>query len=72
MSTATSTVSNIRDTLLKAYIDKAEAEATVAKSNEAIVALRNVLAGIPLGQQIAAEIAAEAKSATPGDIAPTP
>jgi hypothetical protein len=52
-------ITNIRDALLKAFVEKAEAEAAVKKADETITALRNVLAGVPVGQQVAAEMAAE-------------
>lgn len=53
--TATQKITAINEQLLSALCQKADAEVTVAKCDEQIKALRNVLAGISVGQQLAVE-----------------
>lgn len=57
---ASQQINQLKESLLQALVEKADAESKIKKCDETIVGVRNVLAGIPLGQQVAAEIAAEA------------
>jgi hypothetical protein len=54
---ASQQIQQITQKLTQALVEKADAEAKVKESEQTIIALRNVLAGIGLGQQLAAETA---------------
>jgi hypothetical protein len=54
---ASQQITQLEKALLKAFVDKAEAEATVKQAELTITAIRNVMAGVPMGQQLAAELA---------------
>lgn len=58
-ASAAQQVAFIEKRLLQLFIAKHDAETTVANSNTEILSLRNVLSGMPIGQQLAAEITAE-------------
>lgn len=58
-ATAAQQVAFIEKRLLALFIAKHDAETTVANSDKEILSLRNVLSGMPIGQQLAAEITAE-------------
>ena len=63
--TAAQQIAAINSELLKAFAQKHDAEAAVKKADETIVALRNALAGVQLGQQAAAEAVPPAPAAPP-------
>lgn len=48
-------VEQLKSQLLEAYVQKENGEAAVKAASEKITAIRNVLAGIPLGEAVAAE-----------------
>lgn len=54
---ASQQIQQITQKLTQALVEKADAEAKVKENEATIIALRNVLAGIGLGQQLAAETA---------------
>lgn len=54
-ATAAQKITAINEQLLAALCKKADAEATIAQCDDQIKALRNVLAGVQIGQQLAAE-----------------
>ena len=64
MSTLDSQVAQIKEQLLAAMCQKADAEAQVAKTNETIHALRNALTGIQLAVQMTAEAAKPTEAPT--------
>lgn len=51
-------IQQLTQQLNQAFIQKEEAQAKIVESDKAIVAIRNVLAGVGLGQQLASEISA--------------
>ena len=58
-STVSRQITQLNDQLLKAYIQKDNAQAQVDEANRQIQAIRNLMAGVPVGQQLAEEAAAE-------------
>jgi len=54
--TATEQVHNLATALNAAFVRKADAEATVESANKDIVAIRNVLAGVGIGQDLQKEM----------------
>lgn len=73
-TSAAQQVNAVRDQLLQAYTRKHDLEAQLKQADEQIAALRNLITGIPVGQRLAQEIAAEqapppARPAVPSDIA---
>jgi len=63
--TASQQLAGVREQLLQALCKKADAEAAVAQHQETIIALRNVLSGIPLGKALAAEATPAQEPAPP-------
>lgn len=61
-ASASQQVQQLTQQLTQAFVQKEEAQAKVAEADKAIVAIRNVLAGIGLGQQLAAETAPKAEA----------
>lgn len=62
----------LKQQLLQAYVEKDEAEARVKAADEKITAIRNILAGVGIGQQVEAERAAsvaakKAEESTPNE-----
>lgn len=62
MSTA-DTINSLQANLTKALVEREDAQAKVDESNKNILAIRNVLAGVQLGQQLADEAAKAAEAA---------
>ena len=60
---ASKQVEQLTQALAQALVEKADAEAKVKDADLRATAIRNVLAGIQLGQQLQTEIDAEAKQA---------
>jgi hypothetical protein len=56
-------IAQIKEQLLQAFCRLEDAQVAVERERTTIKALRNTLGGIPLGQQIAEEIAAESAAA---------
>lgn len=52
-------IQNLTNSLNVAYTQKADAEASVKDAEQKILAIRNVLAGVQLGQKLAAEMATQ-------------
>lgn len=65
MSTIETQVAQMKDQLLAALCQKADAEAQVRKFDETIVSLRNALTGIQVVQQAAEADAKAAAAAAP-------
>jgi hypothetical protein len=55
--TTQETINALQSNLTKALVEREDAQAKIDESNKAILAIRNVLAGVQLGQQLAAEAA---------------
>jgi hypothetical protein len=62
---AAAQLAQLEKSLLQAFVDKHDAEAKVKAADEKILGIRNLLAGVPVGQQIQKEIAAATPSPTP-------
>lgn len=58
---ASNQVQQLSTALTQALIRKEEAQASLDEANKSIVAIRNVLAGVQLGQELQKEVAAEAQ-----------
>lgn len=56
-------IQQLNQQLTQAFVQKEEAHLRLAEAEKNIVALRNVLAGVGLGQKLAAEIAVEGAAA---------
>lgn len=52
---ASDQIKRIQEQLTQAFVEKADAEAKIKEADKTIIALRNVLAGVVLGQQLAVE-----------------
>lgn len=55
--TATQQIENLKQQLLEAFVARDKARDDEKAADEKIRAIRNVLAGVPVGQQLAAEMA---------------
>ena len=65
---ASAQIEQLRSQLTAAFVRKEEAQATIIEADKQIVAIRNVLAGVGLGQQLIIEqqaAAAQAKAPSP-------
>lgn len=56
-------IHQLNQQLTQAFVQKDEAQHRLAEAEKNIAALRNVLAGVGLGRQLAAEIAVEGAAA---------
>lgn len=52
-------ITQLNDQLLKAYVQKDNAQAQADEATKQIQAIRNLMAGVQVGQQLAEEAAAE-------------
>lgn len=62
--TTSETLSAMQTNLTKAFVEREDAQAAIKIADQTILAIRNVLAGVQMGQKLSAE-AAEAAVATP-------
>lgn len=64
---ASQQIQQIQQKLSQAFAEKADAETRVKECEKTIIALRNVLAGVVLGQQLAVETSKPVDTAKTGD-----
>jgi hypothetical protein len=56
--TATAQLAQLEKSLLAAFVEKHDAESKLKQADEKILGIRNLMAGVPVGQQLQQEIAA--------------
>lgn len=61
--TAAQTVDAMQANLTKAFVERHDAESVIKRCDETITAIRNVLAGVQVGQKLSQEQAAPAPTA---------
>jgi hypothetical protein len=62
---ASKQVEQLSQQLLQAYIKKHDAETQRAQAEEQITAIRNLMAGVPIGQKLQTEMTAQAATPLP-------
>lgn len=62
---ATAQLAQLEKALLQAFVDKHDAEAKVKTADEKILGIRNLMAGVPVGQQLQKELAASTPAPIP-------